>query len=581
MNGKSFWVGVAVLAAGLAFVSGGAAATTTTVTLTVNSTADSVTPCTIANHKSTGTCTLRGAILAANAVQTDNTMFVVKLATKTYHLSQGTLVVDAATAKTGNIVQIVGKTKTIGKKKHKKTVPASIIDGDKNAPKTPASVFEIDSPTQMSNVVITHGTGSAGGGVWMDSALSLTNSLVTDNESCVAYNDDDEDCNAWGDGGGIYMGGGDTQTPHLALVNTKVTDNLGFYGGGIANENTNHTSIFALNSHIDDNVACDALIGEVCIGGGEGGGIYDHGESLYLENSTVNGNQAGSLAYDVNSDESYGGGLVTYDTAQLIRTSVNGNVSGNYGGGIYAHDHVDLVNSTVSHNIADAQGGGVYVDYLLTSKNSSFSDNIVGGTFACTIVGADADAKATCKHSAKGITGDCASLYPSATACINYDGLGGGIYSDEEYPQLVATTISGNLAASIAGDTSSGCIGGVGGGIYSDWTFTLSGGSKVTGNTADCGGGIYNEISEGGSFTFDVAHSSLTKNYAIEDGGAIWTSGSGSGWLVGTTITSNKAGGQTGGVWSDALGSVLFGSGNKITKNTSTGSCKNVTWPCS
>lgn len=579
MKRKKLLAGAAVLAAGLTFVSGGGAAATTTVTLTVNSTTDSVTPCTIASHVSTGTCTLRGAILAANAVQTDNTKFVIKLAAKTYDLTLGQLAIDAATATSGNLVQIVGKSKLVGPKKHKRRVPASIIDAEESEK---SRVFEIDSPTQMSYVVIRHGTGDSGGGIWMASALSLRNAIVTDNHACAVWSEDPDkqelECTQNADGGGIYLGGDSTQTPHLSLLNTTIKNNEAYYGGGIANENTHHTSIFILKSHIDKNVACDLFVNEVCVGGGQGGGIYDHGESIHLEDSTVNGNQAGNPAYDVGGDESYGGGLVTFDTAQLVRTSVSWNVSGNFGGGVYAGDHVDFINSTVSHNIADAQGGGVYVEYLLTSKNSSFSHNIVGGTFAC-MVGATTT---TCKHSAKAITGTCASLYPSATSCQNFDGLGGGLYSDQQYPQLYATTVSGNLAASIAGDTSSGCIGGVGGGIYTDWTFTLTGGSKVTGNTADCGGGIYNE--DGGQtnpYTIDLSGSSMTNNHAIEDGGAIWTAGAGSAWLVGMTITGNTAGGQTGGVWSDGIGSVLLGPGNKIVKNTGTGSCKNVTWPCS
>src|SRR5437016_627549 len=106
MRSKSFWAGVAVLTAGLIFVTGGGAATTTTVTLTVNSTIDSTTPCTVVNHKSTGTCTLRGAILYANNLGNDNTMFVIKLSATTYHLSQGTLDVDGGSANTANIVQI-------------------------------------------------------------------------------------------------------------------------------------------------------------------------------------------------------------------------------------------------------------------------------------------------------------------------------------------------------------------------------------------------------------------------------------------------------------------------------------------
>ena len=120
MKSKSVLAGVAALAAGLIFVTGGGAATMTTVTLTVNFTGDSSTLCTIVNHKSSGTCTLRGAILVANTLGNDNTMFVINLAAKTYHPTLGTLDVAAATATTGNIVQIVGK--TVGKKH----LPASV-----------------------------------------------------------------------------------------------------------------------------------------------------------------------------------------------------------------------------------------------------------------------------------------------------------------------------------------------------------------------------------------------------------------------------------------------------------------------
>ena len=63
MKSKSLLAGFAVLVAGLIFVTGGGAATSTTVTLTVNTTTDSATPCVVVNHKSSGTCSLRGAIL--------------------------------------------------------------------------------------------------------------------------------------------------------------------------------------------------------------------------------------------------------------------------------------------------------------------------------------------------------------------------------------------------------------------------------------------------------------------------------------------------------------------------------------
>ena len=400
----------------------------TTVTLTVNSTADpgSPTPCTIANHKSSGTCTLRGAILAANALQHDNTLFVIKLAAKTYHLSQGTLGVDAATANTGNIVQIVGATKTTGKGKHKKTSPASIISGSGSA--KPASVFEINSPTQMFNVVISGGSGDLGGGIWMDSALDMENAIVENNTSCSSWAG--SSCTTYADGGGIYLGGSSsTTTPHLSLYQTTVTKNTAYFGGGIANENFHHTSVFILSSHIDKNTACDSFSNGVCVGDGGGGGIYDDGESLTIDSSTVNDNVAGSPAYFNNSDESYGGGIyIDNDAFQLRHSMVNGNVAGQYGGGIYTDESGDLVDSAISHNIAGSEGGGLYIDYLLTLKNTTIASNTAGGTFECTI-----GTKTTCKRTTKVTTGTCATLYPSAQ-CVNYDGYGGGLYSDYEYP---------------------------------------------------------------------------------------------------------------------------------------------------
>ena len=567
MKRKSLWAGVAALAAGLIFVTGGGAATSTTITFTVNSTADSTTPCTIASHKSTGTCTLRGAVLAADALGNDNTIFVIKLAAKTYHLSLGTLGLNARTGNTANLVQIVGA--TAGKKK----LPASTIDGSGNA--KPASVFELDSPTQMSNVVVTGGSGDTGGGIWMDSALDMENSIVRGNTSCASWTGSACDATSYRAGGGIYMSSG-AASPHLSLSKTTVTKNVASFGGGIDNEGGHASSVAIYHSHIDKNVACDAFSHGVCVGGGSGGGVADDGESMLIEYSTVNGNQAGSPAYDINNDESWGGGIYTdEDTTQLFHTVVKGNVAGQYGGGVYAYDLVDFVNSSVTGNVADDEGGGVYYDYLLTSKNSTFAHNVAGGTFECTI----GQSSTSCKHTAKGTTGTCATLYPSASSCIDYDGYGGGLYSDGEFAQFIATSISNNVAASITGDATN-CGGGLGGGVYTDWTFTLSGGSKITNNTADCGGGIYNYYGGNSVYTFDLADSLMTGNSALEDGGAIWTGGGGSGTLYGMVIAKNYAGRQTGGVWDDQIGSVLLGSGNKIAGNLSTGACKNITLPC-
>ncbi len=576
MRGKSLWAGVAVLAAGLIFVTGGGAATTTTVTLTVNSTADSNTPCTIANHKSTGACTLRGAVLAANAFQQDNTIFVIKLAAKTYPLSLGELYIDAddTANNTGNIVQFVGATK--GKKK----TPASVIDGAAN-PK-PSSVFYVDSPTQMSNVVIKGGSGDSsfacdgsntgcGGGVFVQAALDLESSIVENNTSCSAWTG--SQCTGTHEfGGGIYIAD-NSQHSLLTLNQTTVTHNVAYGGGGIYN-NGYPATVLIMASHIDKNTACDTFTNGVCTGYGFGGGIANEGEQVTLDHSTVNGNVAGSPAYNTGE----GGGIYQdNDNMQLNHTTVSGNVAGYDGGGIdVADDNVDLVDSTVSHNAAGVEGGGMYLDWLTSLKSTTFSSNTAGGTFECTTVAN----KTTCKQAVKSTAGTCATLYPTATKCTESDGYGGGIYSSREYPQLISSTVTKNLAASIAGDATD-CGGGLGGGVFTNWTFTALAGSKFTSNTADCGGGIYNDQNNTGPSTFALSASTISGNTALEDGGGIWTSGEGTGTLSGMTITKNKAGRHTGGVWDDQVGSVLFEPGNKIAKNKGTGSCKNVTWPCS
>ena len=567
MRAKSLFVTVAVLAAGLIFVTGGEAAPTTTVTLKVTTTADSSTPCKLVNHKSVGACTLRGAILAANAYPEDNTRFAVNLAKGTYHLSLGMLDVEAP-----GVVRIVGATKGTAQK------PASIINGFGN-PK-PASVFVIQTPAQLLNVVISGGSGDpditcagsysgCGGGIVVESALDLENSVVLNNRACSAWTGNT--CTGpYSSGGGIYMPYGPAYES-LTLFKTTVTRNVAGGGGGIANDDTAHSLILATQSHIDGNTACFSFTHGVCTDYGFGGGLANQGVQVTLDNSTVNANVAGSPAYQ-NGD---GGGI--YENSgnmQLNHTLVSRNVAGYRGGGLYDYGTIDFVDSTVSSNLASTEGGGVYLYGLASFDHTTVSSNTAGGTFACTI-----GATASCAHAAATTTRDCATLYPSATTCTASPGLGGGVMGDgTTSPEFVSSTVSRNVAASIAG-TAPGCLGGLGGGVYSGWTLTAVAGTRFANNHADCGGGIYNLF--GQSYPFALVNSTISGNTALEDGGGIWTMGVGTGTLYGMKIVGNHAGHQTGGVWDDGVKSVLFGAGNSIKANTSPGTCMNVTWPCS
>ncbi len=573
MRAKSLFVVVAVLAAGLIFVTGGEAATTTTVTLKVTATADSSTPCTVVNNKSAGACTLRGAILAANAFGQDNTRFVIKLAKATYHLSLGMLDIAAP-----GVTQIVGA--TTGKTK----TPGSIINGSGN-PK-PASVFVVETPAQLLNVVITGGSGDpditcaggyagCGGGIVVESAVDLENSIVLNNKACSSWTG--KTCSGpYTAGGGIYMPLGRAYES-LTLYKTTVTRNVAGGGGGIANDDTAHSLILATQSHIDKNTACFSFSHGVCVDYGFGGGLANQGVQVTLDNSTVNANVAGAPAYQ-NGD---GGGIYQNGgNMQLNHTTVSGNVAGYRGGGVYDFGNVDLVDSTVSSNVASTEGGGVYLYGTASFEHTAVSSNSAGGTFACTV-----GATTSCVNTVAMSTGDCATLYPSATSCLASPGLGGGVMGDgTSSPAFASSTVSQNLAASIAGSFTN-CLGGLGGGVYSGWTLTAVAGTHFANNHADCGGGVYNVFNPylggGQTYPFALADSTISGNVALEDGGGIWTMGVGTGTLVGMKIVGNHAGRETGGVWDDGVKSVLFGAGNTITTNASPDSCKNVTWPCS
>jgi hypothetical protein len=164
-----------------------------------------------------------------------------------------------------------------------------------------------------------------------------------------------------------------------------------------------------------------------------GGGIYNHGGTLILTNSTLSLNSA-----------DYGGGIYNGGgTLNVSNSSLLGNSAAVYGGGI-ANDTgtVTLTNSTLSSN--SALRGGAIVNTnsgTLNVTNSSFSAN-------------------------------------------SGSQLGGGIWN----------TVGGTLNvtnSTLSGNSSNG---GYGGGIYNGSSTLTVTNSTLSGNAASSGGGIVNDI---------------------------------------------------------------------------------------
>ncbi|OGV37245.1 MAG: hypothetical protein A2X48_12750 [Lentisphaerae bacterium GWF2_49_21] len=132
------------------------------------------------------------------------------------------------------------------------------------------------------------------------------------------------------------------------------------------------------------------------------------------------------------------------------------------------------------------------------------------------------------------------------------DGMGGGIYSDQGYLQMVNSTISGNTATFGGGLYVSGKNNG--GGVVLDIGHTLIGavntfgGCSIINNTANnatngSGGGVYLLSGNG-----NVIFSTLGGNKAVSDGGGIYVATTGNLAMTNSTVANNTAGRHGGGI---------------------------------
>jgi CSLREA domain-containing protein len=162
-----------------------------------------------------------------------------------------------------------------------------------------------------------------------------------------------------GNGGGMGFG-----RPSLVkLTNVEVSENEGYWGGGILNSGF----LSARGLVVRNNVAR----------GTSGGGIYSSG-SVDIVDATIEGNES----HDQEGDDQFifqsSGGGISLHASGSIRKSTFHNNRATLGGGLYNTGTSALLNSTVSGNEAK-DGGGIYNDGIdFRVKN-------------CTIVGNTAD----------------------------------------------------------------------------------------------------------------------------------------------------------------------------------------------
>ena len=249
-----------------------------------------------------------------------------------------------------------------------------------------------------------------------------------------------------------------------------------------------------------------------------GGGLYNEGGNVLLQDVVVSGNVATGVDY------SNGGGIAN-DAGRLIldQTTVTGNSAATDGGGIYSFngDLQVLNGSSVESNTATRSGGGLAAEGgTVTVTDSTLASNSATDDGGGAAFGASATA-----------TFNTSSIRDNAT-----EDFGGGIFSVQSTVTLNESTVSGNTAVQSGGGINaeassirlyrstvhSNSADVDGGGIDNYQGNLLLSQSTVSGNTAgQNGGGIVNYTAS----TVELDSSTITDNSAADFGGGIWSAG--------------------------------------------------------
>lgn len=304
-----------------------------------------------------GRCSLRAAVMEANALGGSNTVTILA---GTYTLSLAGRGEDAAA--TGDLdvpdgaLTITGAGSGTCGVAGVTCIDANDID----------RVFHVlDTGTlNLTGVTVTNGNpdDNPGGGIEVEggnAALTLTDCLVTSNTTGP------------GTGGFNRFGGGiDTFLGTVTISNTVISNNVAYEkGGGIGNTGG---TVEITNSTITGNDA------------NAGGGIYcyysEHSPTLTISNSAV-------ISNTTSGGSEYGGGIVNGGTLNATNVTISGNTTGGLGGAL-ADDNsaveTNLSYVTIANNTTSGASGAVDMYYSPLKPGSTIFAGNTGGNFALT-----------------------------------------------------------------------------------------------------------------------------------------------------------------------------------------------------
>ena len=389
-------LGTGLLLAGLACVGVGAAHTASAATFTVNSTADApdANPADGVCADDAGRCTLRAAIMQANATGGTNAIDLTLIndpnnpiiltipgvdETVQGNPGQGYEVTSAHDASKGDL-NITSSLNIVGAGADK-----TVIEWGPSVKQDPASgdrVFHIEAVSgniavSISGVTIENGVtpppevlqkqadgtyyqferSGAGIAIGPAAGVTLVDPSVSGRES--GSGGDEGGAGGPGGSGGGEEGESTAAITGVTLTDVRVLDNTsGAAGGGIAS-------------------AAPLTLDHVLVSGNaaatNGGGLYNDAQ-LTVTDSTI-----GTMTGFPNPNTAEGGGGL-FDTGMHATQIQNSTIAGNKavgGGGISARSMVEMsiVNTTVDGNEAADVGGGITSNGTMTLQNDTISGN--------------------------------------------------------------------------------------------------------------------------------------------------------------------------------------------------------------
>ncbi|MEM2126140.1 MAG: VCBS repeat-containing protein [Candidatus Methanosuratincola sp.] len=452
-----------------------------TATFTVNTTNDTVDVVVGDGNcaDSNGECSLRAAIMEANAFPGADTI----------HVPSGRYILaldpvdgfDDSAA--GGDLDITGDLTLIGA-----GAETTIIDGDNKY-----QVFHTRATVTLSGITVTRGyqgCGDGGGILNADGALTIADSIITGNSA--------NQCGSTGGSGGGICNDGYYKNAQLTIINSTVSNNVARgsnpLGGGIVSgkQGSGTVTLTINNSTITGNNAGQWG------GGGYGGGIANLGGTLEIMGSVISNNGAHS-----------GGGVRIWqegDTITITDSTISGNTAWNLsggwsgsGGGIFALvNNLTITNSTISGNATSygAEGGHSAAGIQIQQGNVTIANSTVSGNNA--------------SRTDVGMTGGIingGALTVISSTITNNRGSVGGIH------RIAGTVMLSNtiIANQAVGPNCSGTITSNGYNLASDSTCGLNATGDISNGTANLG-----PLADNGGKT--LTHALLSGSQAINAG---------------------------------------------------------------